>query len=388
MWLHKGVFSSVLLLASPYAWNAYPVFIKICFIISVIAVSGIVIAMLNIYLWRIISKRKEEKKKHLAADINQLLLLTVVMEPSMQKDSGTPMEKFDTRPFLKLGLQDKDVRTILVSELINYRNYFSGSIADRVRKLYLALSLDKEARINLYKNNWEVKVNALTELFKMNLEVDHDYLRQLMHDKNRYIRDFARLSLIKFTKGDPLKLLREITEPISQWESFEIFLVFQQKQYFTLSSLEGLISPDRDPSLVSLSLKLAVYFKDLSAVKLIIDLIQTPDLKLRAEAISSLGKLGAVNAEAYLVSIYKEQPHSIQLEILTALGRIQSGRYLDFLENEFISSSDFEIKKHASDAIIKLHPLSEETIDKLLSNTKALDQRILSHSLNPLINAL
>ncbi|MES2328259.1 MAG: HEAT repeat domain-containing protein [Bacteroidota bacterium] len=387
MWLPKAAVLPVLLRTWPPAWNTYPVFIKICFIISMVALIGILLAMADIYIWRTAKRRKDRKKLRLSEDITRLLMNTVVMEPA-KLNSGMSKAKLDTRPFLKLGINDKDVRSLFVCELINYRNYFTGAIAARVRQLYLDLSLDKEARKLLYKKNWETKSIVLSELFKMDIEVDNAYLLELTHHKNRYIRGFARLSMIKFTKGDPLAFLRQITEPISQWEEFEIFLVFQQKENYTLSSLEGLIAVDREPSVVSLCLKLAVYFKDLSAVKLIMDIIQTPDLKLRAEAIASLGKLEASDAEAFLISIYGAEPQEIRLVILTALGMIRSGNSLEFLENEFISSDDFETKMNASDALIKQYPLSQNTIDKLMNNSAALEHRILSHSLNPLINAL
>lgn len=386
MWLPKACRESNILFAWNYSWNSFPVFIKVCFVISMLALLGIIIAMGNIYAWRISKRRSEKKVALLSASINQLLMSTVLPGPTVQIKQGLRIGDFDTRPFYALGVPAKDVKKILVSEMIGYRSYFSGVIADRVRKLYLDLSLHKEATVRLYKKNWETKVSALAELFKMDVQVDHPYLLELVTDKNRYIRDLARLSLIKFTEDDPLQFLRELNEPISQWEAFEIYVLFQQRPEYTLSSLEGLISLDKEPTVVSLCLKLAVYFRQLSSVELIIDLIKTPDLKLRAEAIASLGKLEAKKAEPHLVAIYRGQPQGIKLEILTALGRIQSGRYLDFLEDEFTSSPDFEIKKHASDAIIKLYPLSQKTIDKLMNSTVALDQRILNHSLNPLIN--
>ncbi|MEO7531655.1 MAG: HEAT repeat domain-containing protein [Sediminibacterium sp.] len=388
MWLPKDFLSPFLLRSLPYSWNTYPLFIKVCFVISIVALIGIAMAMADIYIWRKAKKRSRVKKEELTDIINELLISAAVKEPEINKENIASKVVFDTHPFLQLGLHDKDVRRILVCELINYQNYFSGAIAERIRKLYLSLSLDKEAKKMLHAKNWETKAHALMELFKMNIEVDHALLIQLSHKKNRYIQDFARLSLIKFTKEDPLTLLRNINEPISKWEEFEIFLLFQQKENYSLSSLEGLLSLDKEASIVSLCLKLAVHFKAESALPLIIDLIQTSNLTLRGEAIASLGEMETTRAETHLTAIYNNQPHPIKLKILSALGNIQSKRSLDFLEHIFISSTDFEIKKNASDAIIKLYPLSEETIDKLMKNTIALDHSIMSHSLNPLINAL
>ncbi len=382
MWLHNANTHAYL-----SVWGSFPFFIKICFAISVVALAGILFAMTSIIAKKLAKKKEEQRSGLITERINEMLLSAVVMQ--QREDTGIITKKdFDIRPLYTLGLSAKKVKKILVNEMLNYRNYFSGTIADRVRRLYISMSLHEEAYARLYKGNWEIKVNALSELYKMGVETDHAYLLELLNNNDRYIREFARLSLMKFTKRDPLQFLRELNEPISQWEEFEIFLLFQQKNDFTLGSLEGLISLDKEPTVVSLCLQLAVYFRQWESVPLILELIQTPDLKLRAEAITALGKLEATDSAKYLIAIYPGQAHVIQLKILATLGMIRSGSYLRFLENEFISSQDFEIKKYASDAIIKLYPLSKITIDKLMGNAEALNQKILNHSLNPLLNTL
>ncbi|MEO8171584.1 MAG: HEAT repeat domain-containing protein, partial [Sediminibacterium sp.] len=379
---------SLLLLSWPRAWESYPLFIKICFSIALTALVGIVLAVADIYIWRKKKARQLLKKKELVQQISEILLSTIVVEAVPGKEGALYPTKMDTSPFYQLDLNDEDVRHILVCELISYRSYFSGAIALRIRRLYLQLGLDKDARKMLTSKNWETRVHGLSEMFKMDVASDPAQLLKLSNDKNKYISEFARLSLIKFTKGDPLDILRSITEPISQWEAFEIFFLFQQKEDYTLSTLEGLISLEKDPSIVSLCLQLVVHFKDLKSARLIIAILETPDLKLRAEAVAAIGKLQARGAEVYLMNLYPEQPHEIRLEIMTALGNLRNPQSLRFLEKTFLNSTDFEIKKNASDSIIRLYPLSRNTIDKLMNNTDGFDHRILSHSLNPLINAV
>jgi len=386
MWLPKIYSLTSFLYGGQQFWNSLPFFIKVCFIIALIATVGIILAMVHIAILRTFLKWQEKKIAFISAKVNELLLSTIVLEPHAQ-ETGMIETDFDITQFYNLGLSDSQVKNVLVTEFISYRSYFSGKIAERIRKLYLRLSLHKDAIASLYKKRWETKVNGLSELFKMDVEVDHAYLRELLKDKNSYIREYARLSLIKFAKGDPLQFLHELNEPISQWEEFEIFQLLQQRENFTLASLEGLISVDKEPTVASLCLRLAVYFKQQAAIPFIIGLIETPNLALRVEAIAALGQLEAKDAAKYLINIYPEQPHNIRLTVLTALGKIRSARYLDFLENEFFSSSDFEIKKYASDAIIKLYPISKSAIDKMSDSGEPLNQSILNHSLDPLINA-
>ena len=368
------------------SWNSFPLFIKICFFISIIALIGIVLAISNIFIKRILSKREEEKAGLIAKKVNEMMLAMVVSDASGEGVILTSRQ-FNASSLFTFGLSSTKVKRILVTEMLKYRNYFSGSIAERIRRIYISLLLHKEALQRVHSKNWEVSANALSELFKMDIEVDQAYLIELVHNSNRYIREFARLLLIKFTKEDPLQLLRDIDEPLSQWQDFEIFLLFQQRTNYTLGSLEGLLSLTKESSVVALCLQLAVFFEHKESIPLLVDLLSTPDLKLRAQTINALGKLEAETAAPHLVNIYPGESHEIQLKILTALGNIRSSSYLSFLEKEFLSSEDFEIKKFASDAIIKLYPLSSRIIDKLMENRGVLNQKILNHSLDPLINA-
>jgi hypothetical protein len=384
MWLHKTTLP--LFMIWGFSWSSLPLFLKICLAIALTAMFGIVLVVLSIYLRRKVLQKEELQTALLSVQITDLLVASVVLTPANPSNSINKID-FDTRPFFKVGLSAKKVKQVLVQEMLNYRNYFSGRIAEQIRKLYLGLSLHKEAFARLAQSHWETRVNALSELFKMDVEVPHEQLRELVQDKNRYIREFARLSLIKFSKNDPLQVLYAIDEPISQWEELEIYLLLQQRSDLDHTSLQGLISTAIDPSIASLALKLAIYYKQQSAIPQIIALIQTPDLKLRAEAVAALGKLEAKTAENYLFTIYPEQPRDIKLAIITAMGLIGSGNYLDFLADEFLSSEDFEIKKYASDAIIRLYPISKNTIDTLMKDTETLNRSILNHSLDPLINA-
>lgn len=385
MWL-LNIKNGIFLATDLRIWDSFPGFIKICLIVSLLAIVGIVLAMLDIAIKRHLNKKEARQLAQLTEKINELLIAALVTDRG-EKNGHLIKSSFEPSFLFKMGVSEKEVKKILVQELLKFRSSFAGSIADRARKLYMDLSLHTEALKRVHKKNWETKVNAMMELFKMDVPIDETYLQILLLDKNRYIREFARLALIKFTTGDPLQILREIKEPISQLEEIEMFLLFQLKDDYTPSSMDGLLSVYTEPTIASLCLKLAVQFDQESAVPYIIQLLQTEDLKLRGEAITALAKIGQKRSRKYLIETYPEQPQIVQLDILSALGSIQSSETVEFLEKEFIGSADFEIKKHASDALIQLYPLSKKIIEKLEQNEDPLNQIILSHSQNPLINA-
>ena len=306
----------------------------------------------------------------------------VFAEPAVQQKN-----RFDPRPLYKLGIAASVVQREIIAGLLRYRSYFSGLIATRIREIYLDLSFHKNAFTRLHKKKWKIKLAALTELYKLDIEADPLILSQLAKHQNMYVREYAGLSLIKFAKNDPLEFLHGLNEPISKWQQLEIFLLFQQRQDLRLSLPQRLICMDKEPSVVMLCLKLAVHFNQQEAVPAMLDILGTPDLELRAEAIASLGKLGSPDTGRYLSAIYPEQPAVIKLKILAALGDLQSSEHLHFLEREFISSTDFDIKLYAADALVKISPPSPAMIYRLTAGSE-VNRSILNHSLDPLINAL
>jgi len=116
------------------------------------------------------------------------------------------------------------------------------------------------------------------------------------------------------------------------------------------------------------------------------ELLDTKDHYFRANAINCLGKLSAEAAEERFVKIYNTQPVNCQNEILKALGRIASGRHLEFLKQEFLYSSNFDIQMNAARAIIRHNTQhSRMLVEELMETSTEEHQLIIKHCQNPLI---
>ena len=74
------------------------------------------------------------------------------------------------------------------------------------------------------------------------------------------------------------------------------------------------------------------------------------------------------------------------MEILKAMGRIASGKYLDFLKHEFLYSTNFDVRMNAARSIIK-HNTNESRVmvNELMATVTNENQLILKHCNNPLI---
>lgn len=374
------------LLAAPlHTLGGLPFLTRVCFLIAIGAFIGIVVITVGIALNKLIEEQRSRRKALARHHIDKVLLAAVMPQPG-KSDIDLSQNGITIDHFIKAGLSINRTKRILVKEMIKYRANFSGKVSANIKRIYMMLSLHKEAAARLNSRRWKVKVQALSELFQMDVASDRDRLLQLLEDKNKYVRDYARLSLIKFSVHDPFQFIRDLNEPISQWEALEIFQLLRDKINYKLPSLAPVISDNKEHTVVSLCLKLAVHFNQIETVPSITMLISTADLTLRAEAIAALGKMHSEASQAFLMDIYQNQPPKIKRAILCALGDIKNDESLRFMEAEFIAEDDFEVKKSASDALIKHYPAAATIIDRLLANGKALDKILLRHSLNPLIN--
>jgi HEAT repeat protein len=133
-------------------------------------------------------------------------------------------------------------------------------------------------------------------------------------------------------------------------------------------------------------LKLIAHYDQQSAIPAVLELLNNKDHYFRADAISCLGKLSAEMAEDRLIRIYNNQPINCQIEILKALGKIASGKQLEFLKQEFMFSSNFDIRMSAARSIISHNtPASRALIDLIQETTFDENKLIISHVQNPLI---
>jgi len=69
---------------------------------------------------------------------------------------------------------------------------------------------------------------------------------------------------------------------------------------------------------------------------------------------------------------------------LKAIGRFETGRSFQFLKQEFLYSTDFDIRKNAAHSLVK-NAENPALVTELMEVSSAENQLILKHSLNPLI---
>lgn len=361
-----------------------PPIIKIALVSIILAVLFTITAYLSILYGRYKGFVRDKKLSRAIPVIDQLILENVLMNEELASDMAVEQIQINTEGFAPI-LNSRWGRQATIDRIINFRKNLRGKTGDLLRQLYLQLELEKESFRKMKSRKWYRKVQALSEFANLDIPIADVSILPLTNSRNRELRAAARHAYIKLSKNEPFKFFDVVTEPLLQWDQIELFRIITTTENISIPNFAKWITYSPNKSIVSFCLKLVVHFNQLAAVPAVVKLLETKDHYLRANAINCLGKLRVEEVEEKLVKIYSSQPLDCQIEILKALGRINTGNYTDFLKNEFLHSTDFDIRKHAARSLVKNQQRSKALIEELINTSTPENKLILKHSMNPLI---
>ena len=367
-------------------FSVLPLFIEIALTFIVIAVFATVSAYCSILYKRYKASSYDRKSAQVRPRIEDLITEQVLLNPNLGKDMPIEDIQFDPEVIGDRVYKNPFVRQILIDTIIQYRKNFRGEVGDLLRKLYLDMELLKDSFTKMKTIHWEKKIKGLVELTQMDVSISDATILPLTNSSNPSLRAAARNAYIQLSKNEPFKFFDIATEPMLPWYQLEMFKIITTTKDIAIPNFSRWVSYSSNKSIVSFCLKLIAHYDQQSAIPSVMDLLSNRDHVTRAEAINCLGKLSAEVAEEKMVRMYDNQPVDCQLEILAAIGRIASGKQLEFLKSEFMHSSNFDIRMNAARAIIRHNNQnSHAMVEDLMTTTDDENQLILKHCLNPLI---
>ena len=368
-----------------YDFLYFPVVIQIAVVFIFIAIGFTSFAYISILYRRFQGHRHDMKLARINPRIDHLLTENVVLNDGILMELPLDQIDVDFSDFKAPLFKKRWVRQALIDRMISYKRNFTGAIGDLLRIVYMELELDKDSFRKLKSPRWDRKVQALVELTSMDMSIADVNVLPLTNSKTRELRAAARHAYIKLSKNEPFKFFDVATEPLLMWDQIELFKIITSTKDIAIPNFARWVTYSTNKSVISFCLKLIVYYNQQAAVPAVIKLIDTKDHYLRADAINCVGKMKIEEVEDKLVSIYNNQPVNCQIEILKAIGRIESGKYIQFLRQEFLNGTDFELRKNAARSLIKNEWMAKDLIQELMETSTPENLLILKHCMNPLI---
>ncbi len=367
-------------------YSLLPLFIEIALAFIFLAILSTLIAYSAILYKRYRAYVYEKRLAFISPKIEDMITEQVLLNPNLGYDIPLESIEFDPKALSDKIYRKPFVRQMMIDTLIQYRKNFRGEVGELLRKLYIDMGLDKDSFAKMKTLRWERKIKAVVELTQMDIPISDVTILPLTNSGNPALRAAARNAYIQLSKNEPFKFFDIATEPLLPWDQLEMFKIITTTKDIAIPNFSRWVSYSTNKSIVSFCLKLIAHYDQQSAIPAVMELLSNKDHYFRADAINCLGKLSAEVAEDKLVKIYNNQPLNCQIEILKALGRIASGKHLEFLKSEFLYSSNFDIRMNAARSIIKHNTQNSRLmVEELMEMTHEENQLIIKHCLNPLI---
>jgi hypothetical protein len=244
-------------------------------------------------------------------------------------------------------------KQLFLDRLIGYKKTFSGDMSEEINELFYDVGLHKFCLSKLSAMGKARKIKGLTEFIALGVPLADVHIIPLTHSRSRAVRTTARNAYIKLSKNNPFTFFDSSKEDLLVWEQIELFQIITTNEHLVIPNFSSWIAHSKNKSIVKFCLRLVEHYHQTEALPSVQRQLDSPEADIRAAAIKCLGNMRNTDYEDKLVRIYYEQNLECQVEILDALGRIASGRYVDFLVNEFKNGSEFLIRKSASKALIR-----------------------------------
>lgn len=372
-----------------WSWSDYlmglPLVIQIASVFIVVSVFFIFWIQFRILYTRVKGYRHQKRLDRVNPIIDEIISEQVLLRTDLSND-GTSVDHLplDLSGFANPVFKNPVNKQILLDRLIGYRKSFGGKAGALLRRIYLELRLDKMSFKKMKSIKWNKKVKGIRELTDMDIVISDVNILPLTNSKRRELRSEARNAYIKLSKNEPFKFFDISTEPLLLWDQIELFKTITTTDNIAVPNFARWVTYSTNKSIISFCLKLISYYQQVDAVPAVIKLLDNKDHILRAEAINCLGKLKFEEVEERLIHVYSNQPLNCQLEILKAIGRFGTGKSFAFLKQEFLYSTDFDIRKNAAISLVNSagDPL---LITELMEASSDENKIIIKHALNPLI---
>ncbi len=362
-------------LESSYAWFLnYPLFIQIALVVIVLSVGLFLLANISLASLRIISSYRQFRIQRAST-----LIRAELTDNLMIKDEVSELDFSRLVKRIKKIVKDKLVKQVVIDQIIFYRRNFTDNTERLLTRLFFKLNLAENSIHKVKKGSWERKAKGLKELQEMTPGPALSHLVDpLLNDKNPDLRIEAQAAYIRINKDNPFGFLLDATEELLEWHQILLYELITNTPDLAKPVLNAHLKSS-NPSVVSFSIKLVIYYQLLDAVPVLISLLDHSIPSIREEVVVSLGNLYVEEAESRLIEKFSKEDSKVQSKILTAIGEIASGKQLDFLIEQFLKANEFLLIKAACGALAAYPGFKK---NELLNDTREispLHEMIMNH---------
>lgn len=341
--------------------------------ILILSLSVCVVIVYLLYI-RSVKLFREKIKKLVQYKINGFFSELIFSDGQMECDYDEKINEFKK----KVPLHKDWCKDLLIQNIIDLDKNLKGQSKELLLSVFFKLDLLGYTEKLVNSSTWYYKTKGISYWKELNYSNAAEKIYPLIFHDNHYIRSSALIAYISLSEVNPLNVLEEYGDSITYIESLNLMEVIQRRKIKKPKNLVNWLKFEEESKLI-FALKLVAYYNDLDAAGAVVQTLESPNSKVRHEAIRCIGKLYYFDAEQDLISMFFNEPEENQVEIIRALKEIGSQDSVDFLHYILGLNKGSEIKINAMYA---LKSLDAGFIKNEIQNNKELEL-VRKHVKNP-----
>ncbi len=316
-----------------------PLFISILYAVIIYSIFTLITLLIIILLNRGRLQREEKLLEYLNKEYQQKLMDYLFEE-----------EKRD-QAIMDMGwiASNKFNRQILINQMIDLSINLKGELKLLIKELYLLLGLKEDSLEKAYSKKWHKNVKGFRELAFMNIRDANEKIMNSLNSSNEIVRMEAQIALVRLSDDNPYHFLHFMDKPLAVWEQITLHELLIQHNLKVPAFKQWFGS--KNQSIVIFALEMVSWFKQKSAAKEILKLLDHESDVVRNTAIKVFGDIQYKSSLPALKKMYSGEPYKNKLEILLTFARIPDERYLNFLKSVLDMEEDVQLQIQATKAM-------------------------------------
>ncbi len=271
-------------------------------------------------------------------------------------------------------------RQVLIDEMIDVSVNLKGDSEEKLKKLYMELSLDADSLARARSRKWHKKIKGFRELAFMGIRDGNEEMNRVLNSRNEILRMEAQIALVHLSDENHFDFLSQMKKPFSLWEQITLHDLIIQHEIPVPNFQKWLSSPN--PTVVMFALRMIREFKQKEAEPEIRKALLHRDQRVSQLAVEVAGDLDLRSTLETMKRMYKFQEYNNCLEIVKSMGKMPEQSMLGFLKLVLDKEDDVQLQIEAVKAIENLGEIGVQALVKVMKSEYKNYNIIVRHVLD------
>ncbi|MDD4492702.1 MAG: HEAT repeat domain-containing protein, partial [Bacteroidales bacterium] len=274
-------------------------------------------------------------------------------------------------------IRNKIKRDVFTTELLSLHSNLSGESADKLVDLFHRAGLKKYSIKKIHSYKWNLKAKGFRELVQMKIYDEKNHIAQYLNSKNDELRIEAQLAWIELNTENPSSFLEKSRITLTDWWQLNVLISFKKVGYIPVF---GKWIENSNDSVAIFAIKMVGIFKQFESIELVIKQLNSPNSKIRFEAICTLGKLAQTAPIPELQLLFYKEDTENRAQIIKSLIMISDSENAAFFREILLNENDVSLRILSAKGLVSLGDSGLEIINTLDLDADDLLKKIIIHA--------